>query len=257
MVTLIEAGGWSVKGKRPLNEDSFFAGNVRGGAALTEAANKVRGGSSFTGKLGGEGRFFFVADGMGGHDAGDAASSFLTEKIPAAPHPLDRESLERHIIAVHEALLSFAKERGSPNMGSTLAGILLQEGESAWYNLGDSRVYRLRRGYLSQLSNDDSLAAIAPGSPSNIITNAMGAGLASVFVQSRFSPSLAVSGDVFLMCSDGVHGVIDDDTLETMLGAKTEPEETARLIVEKAITDNSDDNCTALVVKLLMETRHE
>ncbi|GHV95052.1 hypothetical protein AGMMS50293_13720 [Spirochaetia bacterium] len=165
---------------------------------------------------------------MGGHDAGDAASSFLTEKIPAAPHPLDRESLERHIIAVHEALLSFAKERGSPNMGSTLAGILLQEGESAWYNLGDSRVYRLRRGYLSQLSNDDSLAAIAPGSPSNIITNAMGAGLASVFVQSRFSPSLAVSGDVFLMCSDGVHGVIDDDTLETMLGAKTEPEETAR-----------------------------
>jgi serine/threonine protein phosphatase PrpC len=69
-------------------------------------------------------------------------------------------------------------------------------------------------------------------------------------VESRFSPSVAVAGDIFLMCSDGVYGFVADDELEEMLASCSSPVETAQLIVEKAIANNTDGSCTAVVVKL-------
>jgi serine/threonine protein phosphatase PrpC len=163
---------------------------------------------------------------------------------------LTEEALTAAVKALHAALLAEGKSRGTPNMGSTLAGIALGENSGGFFNAGDSRVYRLRNGFLEQLSRDDSLAALVPGAPSNIITNAIGAGQEAVSVQCRFGASLAVAGDLFLACSDGVHGVIPDDDLEIMLAEAGEPGTIAQKIVEQAIANNSDDNCTAVVVKI-------
>jgi serine/threonine protein phosphatase PrpC len=135
-------------------------------------------------------------------------------------------------------------------MGSTLTGIAIQNGECGFFNAGDSRVYRLRNGFLQQLSHDDSLSSVVPDAAKNIITNALGAGLAEIGVERRFSSSVAIAGDVFLMCSDGVHGFVPDDDLEQMLTVCSNPAEIVRLIVEKAIANNSDDNCTAVVVAI-------
>jgi protein phosphatase len=164
--------------------------------------------------------------------------------------PIDESRIEEIVRNIHANLLAEGKERGTPNMGSTLTGIVLQEGSCGYYNAGDSRVYRLRHGYLQQLSRDDSLASILPGAAKNIITNAIGAAAEDMNVQCRFSPSLAVTGDVFLMCSDGVHGAVSDDDLELILGLADSAEDIARIIVERAIANNSDDNCTAVVVKI-------
>jgi len=249
----VTAGAYSDKGGRHHNEDAFLCGLYMGiGVKNTFAEYSSIVDASL---------FFLVADGMGGHDAGDAASAFVVKgMLQAAQKPanegrvFDEAAIEELVKSIHNALLIEGKEKGTPNMGSTLTGILLQkDAPCAFLNVGDSRVYRLRNGFLQQLSRDDSLASIMPGAAKNIITNAVGAGLPDVSVASRFSPTVAVTGDIFLMCSDGVHGSVSDDDLEKFLAETFPPLETAKRIVRAAIDNGSDDNCTAVVVKLYEE----
>jgi protein phosphatase len=244
----INAAAYSSKGSvREHNEDSFLLAADPGGAGIEDTFASCSLGMEFP-------SFFLVADGMGGHAAGDKASQFVvrqflrqTQNIPR----IDSAILEKTIKSIHADLLEEAARIKAPNMGSTLTGIVLQNGDCGFFNAGDSRVYRLRNGFLQQLSRDDSLSAIVPGAAKNIITNALGAGLPAITVESRFSANMAVPGDIFLLCSDGVHGVVTDEALETLLLGSGTPEEIAHRIVEQAIADNSDDNCTALVVKLI------
>jgi protein phosphatase len=238
----VKASAFSVKGSRSSNEDSFLCADLTDDNAQFDGAIE----SSL---------FFLVADGMGGHDAGDVASAFVVNKMHHASKNasivFDELALESLINSVHADLLSEAVRRGTPNMGSTLTGILLQkDAPCAFLNIGDSRVYRMRNGFMQQLSRDDSLADIMPGAAKNIITNAMGAGLQIVTVASRFSNTIAIPGDVFLMCSDGIHGFVNDVVLEKMLSENVLVNEIAERIVDEAIKNNSDDNCTALVVRI-------
>ena len=252
----LTAGAYSDKGGRPHNEDAFLCALGTGGSA-GDGSGAEKLGSEFSGVVDAP-LFFLVADGMGGHDAGDVASALVVESMRQAgqaavneKHVFDEAALEALVKGVHAALLKEGKEKGTPNMGSTLTGILLQNNAPcAFFNVGDSRVYRLRNGFIQQLSRDDSLANVMPGAAKNIITNAVGAGLACVSVASRFSPTVAVAGDVFLMCSDGVHGFVSDDDLENAL-AEFPPRQAAEQIVKAAIANDSDDNCTALVVRLI------
>jgi serine/threonine protein phosphatase PrpC len=242
----VRTGAYSDKGSRPHNEDAFLCALHTGSSAGDNRAE-------FSGTVDAP-LFFLVADGMGGHDAGDAASAFVVENIRRAANEervFDEAAIEALVKSVHAALLKEGREKGTPNMGSTLTGILLQKDAFCGFmNAGDSRVYRLRNGFLQQLSRDDSISNIVPGAVKNIITNAIGAGLPDVSVASRFSSVIAISGDVFLMCSDGVHGFVSDDDLESFLAGTFSPIEMAKQIVEAAIANSSDDNCTALVVRL-------
>jgi protein phosphatase len=252
----IQAAAYSSKGLRPHNEDSFLIAGKTGtfNAVPPEGGGPEESAAVFEGEIT-RPLFFAVADGMGGHAAGDAASAFVVEKMRDAAASctgsFDAENLEGTIKALHVSLLAEGKTRGTPNMGSTLTGLVLQnDGPPGFFNAGDSRGYRLRNGFIRQLTRDDSLSSIVPGAAKNIITNAVGAGLSDVSVASRFASSVAVPGDVFLFCSDGVHGFVSDDEMEAALGSGQPPEEIAKHIVETAIARNSDDNCTAVVVKI-------
>jgi serine/threonine protein phosphatase PrpC len=242
----ILAGAYTSKGIRERNEDSFLLGPKFGGAKDLDSAE-------FNGYLG-RAQFFAAADGMGGHDAGDVASDFvvrkLREQVELIQIAVDDARIEDMIFNIHNELVTFAQERGTPKMGSTVAGIVLQEGGSGFFNAGDSRVYRMRHGYLQQLSADDSLSAIDPRAAKNIITNAIGAGRDHMSVASRFSSNIAVEGDIFLLCSDGVHGSVSDDDLAFILALEDSPVNIAQIIVERAVKNDSDDNCTAVVVKI-------
>ena len=127
-------------------------------------------------------------------------------------------------------------------MGSTFVGLSLMNETCGFFNVGDSRIYRFRNGFVQQLSHDDSLTEYLPDAPKNIVTNAMGAGLSEIEVETRFSTSLAVPGDTFLICSDGVHGHITEDEIESILSQNKSLVEVARQIVETALNNNSDDN---------------
>ncbi|GHT56926.1 serine/threonine protein phosphatase [Spirochaetia bacterium] len=247
----VEAGAYSSKGStRKLNEDSFLIGTEKGGSAIDNQADTK---SKISLDIDTP-SLFFVADGMGGHSSGDVASSFVVNKMleyMKGEQTYNGDTLEMMIKAMHNELLNEGKKRGTPNMGTTISGILLQSGECSFFNVGDSRTYRLRGGFLQQLSRDDSLSNIVPDVQKNIITNAIGASLPSITVQTRFSKNIVMSGDIFFICSDGVHGVIDDDTFETMINKNIKPEIISENIVKYAIQNNSDDNCTAIIVKVV------
>lgn len=244
----VTAAAYSTKGIREHNEDSFILNTETGGAGIEDTMAVFE---SEELPL-----FFAVADGMGGHAAGDVASQFVVTKakeLVESKERIDGEFLESKLPEIHNALLEKGKAENTPNMGSTFVGLSLMDGNSGFFNVGDSRIYRLRNGFVQQLSHDDSLSEILPDAPKNIITNAMGAGISQIEVETRFSEYIAVPDDIFLICSDGVHGHITEEELEAILSQNKSLLEIARQIVETALNNNSDDNSTAVVVKLNRE----
>ncbi|MDW4573583.1 protein phosphatase 2C domain-containing protein [Microbacterium sp. M3] len=208
---------------------------------------------------------FLVADGMGGHNAGEIASAAVVDEFAAL---VGRESLT---IDEVQAAVSAARRRvgalppgGGAGAGTTLAGVVIADvdGEGYWLtiNLGDSRTYRLSEGRFEQVSVDHSvvqelvdsgqLAADAAQRDSrrNVITRAIGAG-------SDAEPDYwllpAEDGDRILVCSDGLSGELDHDALHGILLAEADPQAAATRLVHEAMVRGGRDNITALVVDAL------
>ena len=208
---------------------------------------------------------FLVADGMGGHNAGEIASATVIHEFAAL---VGRESLA--IDDVHTAVAT-ARRRvaalpagGGAGAGTTLAGVVVADvdGEGYWLavNLGDSRTYRLSDGRLEQVSVDHSvvqelvdsgeLAADAEQRDArrNVITRAIGAG-------SDADPDYwlipAEDGDRILVCSDGLSGELEKDAIHGILLAEPDPQAAATRLVHEAMVRGGRDNITAIVVDAL------
>src|SRR5215203_3607978 len=173
--------------------------------------------------------FFAVADGMGGAKAGEVASKIATEAFGLGTDddvPPERrlESIARH---ANQRIYELASEDESRRgMGTTLTAAMVVGDEVSIGHVGDSRAYRLRDGTLEQLTKDHSLVAelertgqITPEAAEHhpqrsIITRALGPER-TVEVDTHTFP--ARSGDVYVLCSDGLTGMISDDELATLL----------------------------------------
>ena len=236
-----EAAACSAKGIRELNEDSFIIASVINEMAQPFSSESVSGDDTWL-------SFFAVADGMGGQGSGEKASNLVVtelKKLSEEKKILSEEELKTAINTIHQLVL-----QTNAKMGATLTGIIFQKGECGIVNLGDSRTYRLRNGMFMKMTNDDSLSNLVAGAPSNIITNGIGGGLSNISVNSRFSEMLVMPGDIFLMCSDGVHGYVTDEELEKLMSAEISPKGKAATIVQKAIANHTDDNCTAVILQI-------
>jgi len=226
----------------------------------------------------GEVRLFAVADGMGGHEAGEIASALAIEALggfirrSAAdtdfswPYGLDRTlsyDANRLRTAIHLANRRIFRAAESNDdysgMGTTIVGVLVCDGRVAIGHVGDSRVYLWRNGALEQLTQDDSWAAsilaqdprmtpadIARHPMRNVLTNVLGA---REQVDVHLVERDLESGDVLLLCSDGLHGVLGADALGALLAAHSDVDEAARELVEEALDAGSHDNVTALVIR--------
>lgn len=236
-----EAAAYSAKGIRAINEDSFIISSIINEEAKSFSQTTINGDDD---KI----SFFAVADGMGGQGSGEKASNLLVTKLlqlQEQKNLIDSKVLTAAIEAIHKDIIITDSK-----MGSTLTGIIFQKGQCGIVNLGDSRTYRYRNGMFLKMTNDDSLKRYDSSAPSNIITNGVGGGLTSISVNCRFSEKMVAPGDVFLMCSDGVHGFIKDEDIEKILGRNDSAETMVSTIVQTAISNSSDDNCTAVVVKI-------
>ncbi len=235
------AAACSAKGIRELNEDSFIIASVTNQEAKPFSEEAVAGDDSAL-------CFFAVADGMGGQGSGEKASHLVVselKKLAEGKKSINADELKTGIECIHNTIL-----QTNSKMGSTLTGIIFQQEECGIVNLGDSRTYRLRSGMFMKMTSDDSLSRYDASAASNIITNGIGGGLKNITVNSRFSEKLVLPGDIFLMCSDGVHGYVSDEELESLLASSVSEQEIATSIVQKAIANNTDDNCTAVIVKI-------
>jgi serine/threonine protein phosphatase PrpC len=210
----------------------------------------------------GRGRWFTVADGMGGHAGGATASRLAVEAIRDHFANGGRASEAR----VREALAAanrrvYGESRRDPRLAGmgTTAVLLVFDAGRAWVgNVGDSRVYRLRDDAIRPLTRDHSLVAemvrrgvlseaqAAQHPRRNELLRSLGT-LPDVEID--VEAVHVAGGDVFLLCSDGLHGVVDDAAIAAFL-RDPEPEDAALALVEAAIGQGAPDNVTVQVVRI-------
>lgn len=213
-----------------------------------------------------EAPLYVVADGMGGHNGGEIASGTTIETFHGArfglisdPNPVTR--LAEVAQAANRAV--FARASGDPElsrMGTTLTAALARDGRLFIAHVGDSRCYRLRDGRLDQLTVDHTLVGEfvregriteeqARNHPQrSIITRALGVEPAVPID----SVTLEVaSGDRFLICSDGLYGMLYDDDIRTYLATVADPQECAEKLIDAANRAGGEDNTTVIVVDIV------
>ena len=218
-----------------------------------------------------DGRFFLVADGMGGQSAGEQAREMAVELIGKE---LDKgldfeeissetviETIDRVVTSANTEILALAQlEPRFHNMGTTVVFVIAAGGKFYAGGIGDSRVYRLRDGDFEQLTTDHSLTqALLDAktiSPEEAIThryrNVLYRYLGSKEGGEGTSPEVfePAEGDRFLLCSDGVTDGVDDLTLTGILNEGDDPQQIAEAIVAAALEGGSKDNITAIVLRL-------
>lgn len=228
--------------QRQLNEDSFYFK---------------------TSAVGPYPNLFIVADGMGGHNAGDFASRYTVDYVVRTLESWDGDFLDgfkRAIAGANEAVLSHGKiNPGLSGMGTTLVMISVWEDHYLAANVGDSRCYLFRDGRLIQISKDHSWVeemyergqlerdSDFYRTRKNIITRAVGA---TEDILPDFFEGDIQDGDRFLLCSDGLTNMLEDNYIEAMLSTGDEPIRLAGKLVRAANDAGGNDNISVVLINL-------
>jgi protein phosphatase len=269
----VRAFGLTDKGKvRASNEDHFLVADLS--RTLRIQQTSLPQAAAFQGRS--RGHILLVADGMGGHAAGEVASALTVETVEAFVVELLRrfsniqESDEHGVLsdlrqAVCQADARIIEEAALhpelAGMGTTLTMAFTSGGRLFVIHAGDSRCYLFRGGDLHRLTGDHTIVAEMVGrgeiSPEqarrhphrNIVTNVLGGGSAGVQVD-VLRVSLE-SGDVVLLCSDGLTDMLDDAGITAVLTAEAEPEAACARLVKQANEAGGNDNITAVVARFV------
>ena len=202
---------------------------------------------------------YAVADGMGGHAAGEVASEIAIQTLVAnAPETPDGDDLARAVVAANHAVIRAAAEGvGRKGMGTTMTVAMLGGNRLVVAQVGDSRAYLLHEGALQRITRDHSLMAdlIERGSITpeearvhpqrSVITRALGSDPSTLPDIYEMNVS---AGDRLLLCSDGLSGMVDDSLIESTMTRVADPQRCAAALVNEAITAGGYDNVTAVVV---------
>lgn len=229
-----------------------------------------------------EHRLFVVADGMGGHRAGDVASRTAIAEMTAFFDANGRDDdgagwsagEDRRLTSEQNRLVSAVKRanerifqasvrnRSVQGMGTTVVGALFDRGDRKIHiaHVGDSRAYRIRAGTITQLTRDHSLLndylLVMPNLsdaqkqrlPSNVITRALGMqdGVAVDLYYENVEPE-----DVYVLCSDGLNGMVSDQRiLDLVDSAGSDVELAAKALISQANQNGGEDNITVVVIRI-------
>jgi len=219
-------------------------------------------------------RLFVVADGMGGHAAGEVAARVAVESIEnfirrshettdfSWPYGIDPTlSYEANRLKTAVCLANRRINRLAENhddylgMGTTVVCALLSNGQLIAAHVGDSRLYLCAHNALTQLTEDDSWAATVLGSKEansgslatrHVLTNVLGA---RPDTQVHLLERELLGEETLLLCSDGLHGSVPHETLQDVMASKHELPALAQALISTALEHGSRDNITALVVR--------
>lgn len=208
---------------------------------------------------------FLVADGMGGHKAGEVASSITRDVISSKLTQQDAgnnvEALIREaFLAANEKVRATASANtDQQGMGCTCVLLMLREQNFFVAHVGDSRIYLFRKGQLKQVTRDHSYVEELfirglineeekKGHPyRNQITRYIGC---STKLEVDITSGPVWNGDVFLLCSDGLTEEVKDDKLEEIFSKNLDPDATANLLVEEALKNGGKDNVSVVIVQV-------
>ena len=205
---------------------------------------------------------FMVADGMGGHQAGDFASKYSIEAIKREIEKSKEQDIEKVLLSAIKVANSeiIKKSKGEARlkgMGTTIVATTVVNQMMYFANVGDSRLYLINQG-ITQLTKDHSLveemvrlggikSEEAKHHPDkNIITRAIGAkeGIEIDFFEHRLNP-----GDKILMCSDGLNDMVEDDDIFYLVQAGRDVVESGELLINTAKTNGGIDNISIVLIE--------
>jgi serine/threonine protein phosphatase PrpC len=214
------------------------------------------------------GSLMLVADGMGGHAAGEVASEIAVETVRRVYYELTGPMphvLGSAFLAAHRAIADWAKNNPEcKGMGTTCTAVAICDGDAWLAHVGDSRAYLLRDGAMTQLSEDQTLVAqmvrdgqLSPeearNSPvSNVILQALGPN-AEVVPVVWSEPLKVAADDVVVLCTDGLSGVVPDRIIAQYAGSLP-PDEACEALIHAAHAGGAPDNVSVGVFKLIATT---
>jgi len=223
----------SIAGRRDYQEDAVLAQQLSDGRTLVA-----------------------VADGMGGHAAGEVASALALETLTSSLEAGD--ALDEAFVKANAEVWGKARDPGKKGMGTTLVAALVDDGEYMVANVGDSRGYVLSADGIRQITHDHSFAAEAErhGQPiaeemairyKDALTRSIGT---EEFVDvDVFGPFPVQDNTALLIMSDGLYKVLDDEALKLIYMQSSGPRGAAQALVTTAFDDGSDDNISAAIAE--------
>ncbi len=256
----VEAAAASDVGRlRSNNEDRVVVADLGSGVAIAGGAEASS--SAWCG-----GWLAAVCDGMGGENGGEVASTLAIDALLASmlvSHPTDSEraadALKQSVLHASQIVFTAAQSNpGLSRMGTTATVAALGDSEILIAQVGDSRAYLLRNGGLFQLTRDQTLVAllaerlrkppeeIAETYGSNVILQAVGS---KPNVDVALTRVPIVSGDVLLLCSDGLFGPVNDDLIRDILVANEKPADACAALVAAANERGGPDNVSCVVAR--------
>lgn len=217
---------------------------------------------------------FVVADGLGGHNAGEVASDMAVDTIATFmrrtqegddvtwPYGLD-QSLSLHanrlttaIRLANRRVFRAAESRDElSGMGTTIVAAFIEHGQIVYAGVGDSRIYSFVNGALTQITTDDSWVQTLQSAGADVgakhpmrhvLTNVVGA---RETLDMQIAERPLVDGEVLLFCSDGLHGEITNEQVAAILAADADPTTSAEKLLAAVLEQKARDNVTALVVR--------
>lgn len=207
---------------------------------------------------------FVVADGMGGHEAGEVASEIaIRTMLEKAPNGPDGDALANAVRAANTAIISAAANgTGRPGMGTTMTAAQIFDDQLIIAQVGDSRAYLLHEGTLQRVTRDHSLVAdlVEQGRLTeeearvhpqrSVITRALGS---DITVDPDIYILRVSHGDRLLLCSDGLSSMVEDSTIAAVLRANDDPQSCCDALIREALAAGGMDNVTCIVVDPLRE----
>jgi serine/threonine protein phosphatase PrpC len=221
-----------------------------------------------------EHNIYMVADGMGGHNAGEVASKiavdsvaeyFTDERISEIKADQEKigDELNQSVLTAHQRILDMSKEKTEySGMGSTIAIAFILDNVIHTCNVGDSRVYVINPSGIIQITKDHSVVAelVESGNMTkeearlstmkNQITQALGAPFP---VNPEYNKTELNEGDIVLLCSDGLWDMLSDEDINAIVMEGNSMESTCNKLIEKANEAGGDDNITVVLVKITKE----
>jgi protein phosphatase len=209
-----------------------------------------------------EGQLFVLADGMGGHSAGEIASAIAVQTILATDFSADSpdNTLREAVYQANQAILQAVEQDPTQHgMGTTVAVLCFYNNTAYCTHIGDSRIYHYSKGSLLQLTSDHSLVAelVKSGSLTvaeaknhpqrNILTHALGT---ETMPELEITQVPALPGDKFLLCSDGLCGLLEESQILEGVSAGDEPQVIADHLVALANDAGGTDNITVILIEI-------
>lgn len=214
-------------------------------------------------------QFFILADGMGGHKAGEVAANEtvmqmcnIVKEMCENPYSIEewKQHLKEGISQTNVHVFNLSKSsKEYEGMGTTVCMTLIIENTLLYAHVGDSRIYRIRKGRLTQLTRDHSLKddliargeldeLLASSFPyKNVITRAIGT---QEIVKPEMGESLAKAGDIYLLCSDGLTDSISDAQIHDIIDDSQNAKETTENLILAAKRAGGKDNITVITIRI-------